>query len=34
MGHSSAHFTEQRYGHWDKAAAVREAAKLEGAFRL
>jgi integrase len=31
MGHATASFTEQRYGHWSKAARKREVAKLDNA---
>jgi integrase len=34
MGHSSTQVTDQRYGHWSKAARKREVAKLEGAWVL
>jgi integrase len=34
MGHSSTMVTDQRYGHWSKAARKREVAKLEGAWTL
>jgi integrase len=32
LGHSSIVVTIDRYGHWERAAAKREAAKLDGAF--
>jgi hypothetical protein len=32
FGHSSIVVTIDRYGHWERAGAQREAAKLDGAF--
>ena len=32
LGHSSIVVTIDRYGHWERAAAKREASKLDGAF--